>query len=50
MQNYGFELVMQFNEYHQRKRQRGMEEERRRREGEAVQMNRDEFISRDNQI
>jgi uncharacterized C2H2 Zn-finger protein len=36
LQNYGFELVMQFNEYHQRKRQRE-EEERRQREKEEEQ-------------
>ena len=34
LQNYGFELVMQFNEYHQRKRQREEEERRRREEQE----------------
>ncbi|XP_040568210.1 zinc finger homeobox protein 3 [Lepeophtheirus salmonis] len=32
LQNYGFELVMQFNEYHQRRR---LEEEERRRKKEA---------------
>ena len=38
LQNYGFELVMQFNEYHQRKRLREEEERRRlqeKAEGEA---------------
>ena len=33
LENYGFELVMQFNEYHQRKKE---EEERRRKAEEMV--------------
>ena len=33
LENYGFELVMQFNEYHQRKKE---EEERRRKAEEIV--------------
>ena len=33
LENYGFELVMQFNEYHQRKKE---EEERRRKAEELV--------------
>ena len=32
LQNYGFELVMQFNEYHQRQRRQKEEEEQQRRE------------------
>ena len=39
LENYGFELVMQFNEYHQRKRQRDEEERRKQEEAEEAERN-----------
>ena len=40
LQNYGFELVMQFNEYHQRRKQKE-EEERRQKEQEKMEVDKE---------